>query len=58
MTQNSSTLEDSIESELLLHVVDSSDPKVAEKIEVVEEILEKIWAKQKRIYIRERDYKS
>ena len=47
----SSTLEDSIESELLLHVVDSSDPKVAEKIEVVEEILEKIWAKQKRIYI-------
>jgi len=38
----SSTLEDSIESELLLHVVDAADPKVEEKIEVVEEILEKI----------------
>lgn len=47
----SSTLEDSIESELLLHVVDAADPKVEEKIEVVEEILEKIWAKQKRIYV-------
>ncbi|MCD5380937.1 GTPase HflX [Candidatus Gracilibacteria bacterium] len=47
----SSTLEDSIESELLLHVVDSSDPKVEEKMEVVEEILEKIGAKQKRIYV-------
>ncbi len=47
----SSTLEDSIESELLLHVIDATDPKVAEKIEVVEDILEKIWAKQKRIYV-------
>lgn len=47
----SSTLEDSIESELLLHVVDASDPKVEEKMEVVEDILEKIWAKQKRVYV-------
>jgi GTP-binding protein HflX len=38
----SSTLEDSIESDLLLHVIDASDPKVLEKIEVVESILENI----------------
>ncbi len=47
----SSTLEDSIESDILLHVVDASDPKVEEKIQVVEDILEKIGAKQKRIYV-------
>ena len=47
----SSTLEDSIESDLLLHVIDSSDPKIEEKIEVVEDILEKIWASQKRLYV-------
>jgi len=35
-------LEDSAESNLLLHVIDSSDPRLEEKIEVVEEILEKI----------------
>jgi GTP-binding protein HflX len=38
-----STLEDSIESNLLLHVVDASDPKVEIKIKVVDEILENIW---------------
>ncbi len=46
-----STLEDSIESDLLLHVVDASDPKIAEKIKVVDDILENIWAKQKKLYI-------
>jgi GTPase len=34
-----STLEDSIESDILLHVVDSSDTEVEEKIKVVDEIL-------------------
>ena len=37
-----STLEDSIESNLLLHVIDASDPYVGERIAVVHEILEKI----------------
>jgi GTP-binding protein HflX len=37
-----STLEDSIEADLLLHVIDSSDPKVAIKIKVVDDILESI----------------
>ena len=47
----SSTLEDSIESDLLLHVIDANDSKIEEKIGVVEDILEKIWAKQKRLYV-------
>jgi len=47
----SSTLEDSIESQILLHVIDANDPKLWEKIEVVEDILTTIWAKQKRIYV-------
>ncbi len=46
-----STLEDSIESDILFHVVDASDPKIQEKIKVVDNILEKIGAKQKKIYI-------
>ncbi len=46
-----STLEDSIESDLLFHVVDASDPKIDEKIQVVDDILDKIWAKQERIYV-------
>ena len=46
-----STLEDSIEADLLLHVIDSSDPKIEEKIEVVDKILEDIWASQKKIYV-------
>ena len=46
-----STLEDSVESNLLLHIIDASDPKLEEKIKVVEEILEKIWANQKRINV-------
>lgn len=46
-----STLEDSIESDILFHVVDGSDPKIDEKIKVVDDILERIDATQKRIYI-------
>jgi GTP-binding protein HflX len=34
-----STLEDSIESDLLLHVIDASDPYVMDRIQVVHEIL-------------------
>jgi GTP-binding protein HflX len=44
-------LEDSIESQILLHVIDASDQKVDEKIRVVDEILENIGANQKRIYV-------
>ena len=47
----SSTLEDSIESDLLLHVIDSSDPFVDERITIVNHILDEIWAKQKRILL-------
>jgi len=46
-----STLEDSIESNLLLHVVDTWDIKIEEKIRVVDDILENIWANQKKLYI-------
>lgn len=46
-----STLEDSIEADILLHVVDASDPKVDIKINVVDEILENIWANQRKIYV-------
>jgi GTP-binding protein HflX len=37
-----STLEDSIESDILFHVVDASDPKIQEKIQVVDNILQRI----------------
>jgi GTP-binding protein HflX len=47
----SSTLEDSIESDLLLHVIDASDPFVDERISIVNDILDKIGAKQKRIML-------
>ena len=47
----SSTLEDSIESKFLLHVIDASDPFIQERINVVNEILDDIWAKQKRIMV-------
>jgi len=46
-----STLEDSIESDILLHVIDCSDPKVDIKIDVVDDILKNIWANQKKIYV-------
>ena len=47
----SSTLEDSIESDLLLHVVDAWDPFVDERIQVVNKVLDDIWATQPRILI-------
>ena len=47
----SSTLEDSIESELLLHVIDASDLFIDERIEIVNHILDNIGAKQKRIMV-------
>jgi len=46
-----STLEDSIESDLLFHVIDVSDPWMYEKINVVNEILDDIGASQERILI-------
>lgn len=46
-----STLEDSIESDLILDVVDCSDRHFDKKIEVVDDILNKIWANQDRIYV-------
>ena len=47
----SSTLEDSIESDLLLHVIDASDPFVDERIEVVHDVLKDIWANQDKILV-------
>ncbi|MEI7919910.1 MAG: hypothetical protein WCH65_07260 [bacterium] len=47
----SSTLEDSIESDLLLHIIDASDPFIDERIQIVNHILDKIGAKQKRIMV-------
>ena len=46
-----STLEDSIEADLLFHVIDASDKFVQERIDVVNKILDDIWAKQQRIMI-------
>ncbi len=46
-----STLEDSIESDLLLHVIDASDPRIDEKIELVNSILDEIGAVQSRQYV-------
>ena len=47
----SSTLEDSTESDLLLHVVDCTWNEQEEKIQVVDNILKDIWVKQDIIYI-------
>lgn len=47
----SSTLEDSIHADLLLHVIDASDEYLEEKIEIVDSILQKIGATQKKIYV-------
>lgn len=46
-----STLEDSIEADLLLHVIDASDPLREDKIAVVNTILDDIWAKQQRLMV-------
>ncbi len=47
----SSTLEESLSCELLLEVVDASDPHWQERINVTDEILERIGSKQPRWYI-------
>lgn len=46
-----STLEDSIESDILLHVIDAGDPWCDEKIQIVDETLAQIWATQSRLYV-------
>lgn len=46
-----STLEDSVHAELLLHVVDASDPKISDKMHVVDTILHRIEAQQPRRYV-------
>lgn len=46
-----STLEDSIEADILFHVIDASDPLVDDKITVVNTILDDIGAKQPRILV-------
>lgn len=46
-----STLEDSIESDILLHVIDAGDPWCDEKIQIVDDTLEQIHATQPRLYI-------
>ena len=46
-----STLEDSIQSDVLLHVVDATDPDRQRKVEIVHEILKKIKANQKMLYV-------
>lgn len=47
----SSTLEDSIESDLLLHVIDAWDPFIDERIEVVNHVLDEIGANQPRVLV-------
>ncbi len=46
-----STLEDSIQSDVLLHVVDATDPDRQRKIEIVADILQQINATQPMIYV-------
>lgn len=46
-----STLEDSVEADILLHVIDASDPLFEDKIQVVDTILDEIGATQPRILV-------
>lgn len=46
-----STLEDSVYSQLLLHVIDASDEHFAEKIQIVDDVLESIEATQPKLYV-------
>lgn len=46
-----STLEDSIQSDVLLHVIDANDPDRENKIQIVLDILRHIKATQKMIYV-------
>ena len=47
----SSTLEDSRESDLILHVIDGSDPRLTTKVQVVEDTLARIGATQKKLLV-------
>jgi GTPase len=44
-------LEDSIQSDILLHVIDANDPDRENKIQIVLDILRHIKANQKMIYV-------
>lgn len=46
-----STLEDSIQSDILLHVIDANDPDLINKVQIVEDILTQIKATQPMIYV-------
>ncbi len=46
-----STLEDSVHAQLLLHVMDASDPKITDKLHIVDTILHHIEATQPRRYV-------
>lgn len=46
-----STLEESLSCDILLEVVDASDPQWLQRVEITDTILEKIGAKQKKYYI-------
>lgn len=46
-----STLEDSIESDLLLHIVDAHDPWIEQKIKLVDDTLFQIGANQEKLYV-------
>lgn len=46
-----STLEDSLEADVLFHVVDAHDPWIEEKIQIVNDTLDKIGASQQRFLI-------
>jgi GTPase len=46
-----STLEDSIETDLILHVVDASDPWITEKVDIVDDTLSEIGAVQPKFYV-------
>lgn len=46
-----STLEDSVQSQILLHVVDANDSHIAEKIQVVDKILSDIGTHQPKVYV-------
>lgn len=46
-----STLEDSLEADILFHVVDAYDPWIEEKIQIVNDTLDKIGASQQRFLI-------
>lgn len=46
-----STLEDSVEADVLLHVIDAGDVLLEDKMQVVNSILDEIWATQPRVLV-------